>query len=171
MSTDTKPVPVLRETILKPLYVGEEIVVSETDGSETMANASQVFTGYLDPDFKNWGTDQPYCATNAQSVTVYEMCENATFADMFGSLGADLNQLCMTQSQIIKFCVDNRNKLRTQGYATFFLFKANGEYFVAYVLVDSGWLEAYVHRFDYSRVWIADDRHRVVVPQPVRSGL
>ena len=164
---ETKSVPApgtLSRTILVPLYVGEEIMVAETDGSETMAGAKKVFTGYLDGDFKNWKTNQPSSATKAQPVMVYEMREDARFAEMFGSLG-DLDKLIMTQSQIIKFCVDHRDKLRQEGYGTFFLFKVGEEFFVAHVHVAGRKLFAFVFRFDSSFVWFADSRPRVVVPQ------
>jgi hypothetical protein len=83
---------------------------------------------------------------------------------MFRSLG-DLDALCMEQGEIVDFVKKHRDKLHPNGWATFFLFKVNGEYFVAGVRVDGRRLGAIVHRFDYSDVWGAAYRRRVVVPQ------
>jgi len=76
------------------------------------------------PDFESCGTNQSSGPTKAQQVAVHEMQQDARFAEMFVSLG-DLDALCLTQSQIIRFCRDHRDKLRQSGYATFFLFKTN----------------------------------------------
>jgi hypothetical protein len=78
----------------------------------------------------------------------------------------DLNKLVMTQSQIIQFVQKHRKWLRTDGYATFFLFKVGDEFFVADVFFnDDGRLEVYVYRFSDDDVWRAEVRHRIVIPQ------
>ncbi len=153
-------------TILFPLYMGQEIVVGPTTGEETLAKAKDVFTGWLDSDFERWGTNKPGRKMEARAVAVHEMREkNATFAEMFGSLGGNLDALCMEQGEIVDFCRKHRDKLRQDGYATFFLFKVERQYFVAFVFVVRRKLEAFVYLFDFSDVWRADDRPRVVVPQ------
>ena len=93
------------------------------------------------------------------------MAKDATFAQMFGSLKADLDKLCLTQHQIKTFCEKHQNLLRADGYGTFFLFKGEGQFFVADVRVRSDGLRVYVYRFGYDFVWHAGGRHRVVVPQ------
>ncbi len=156
--------------ILVRLFVDETILVGPTDGTETLATA---FAGYLDGDFKDWKTKKPGKATGPLSVTVHEMNQNANFADMFGELG-NLDALCFEQGQIKRFCANHRDKLRTNGYTTFFLFKVDGdrgpEYFVALIRVTGRGLEADVRRFDCSYVWYAAPQHRVVVPQLVTSA-
>lgn len=156
-------------SILAPLYEGEEIVIGETDGKETFAKAQYVFDGYLDQNFERWGTDKPSEKTKAQRVASYKMREDANFTEIFGSFGRDLNALCLTQSQIIQFCVNHRTRLRQDGWSTFFLFKVEQEkgpeYFVAGIRVYEPLLWALVFRFAYSIVWHADDRRRLVFPQ------
>ena len=100
------------------------------------------------------------------NVTVLEMDKDADFQTMFGSLSNDLDALDMTQAQIKTFCKKHRNLLRADGYATFFLFKSKGKFFVADVSVyGDGSLRVRVDRFSRGYVWDADYRHRVVVPQ------
>ncbi len=161
VNANDEPAP---HPMLHRLYDDEKIMIGATNGQETMARAKNVFTGYLDPDFKNWGTDAAGRPTQQTGVAVYELRQNATFNQMFRSLG-DPNTLIWEQSQIIKFCQEYRNRLRQEGYATFFLFKFSDEFFVARVNVDAGKLEAPVHRFDGGHVWSADGRLQVVVPQ------
>ena len=151
--------------ILKSLSRGESLVLDALDGIETLANAKDVFA-YIDSDLINWGADEKGPATEETSVAVYEIAKDATFSQMFDSLSDDLNSLCLTQAQIINFVKKYRSWLRADGYATLFLFKSHGHLFVADVgLGSDGRLEVYVNRFEYSGVWGAEDRYRLVVPQ------
>ena len=143
-----------------------EIILEPTDGIRTIAQAKDIFTGYLDSNFENWGTDQKSDSTSEMPVSVYEMKKNANFPQMFNSLSSNLDKLCLTQSQIIQFVVNRRNWLRKDGYGTFFLFKSNGHFFVANVCISSsGKLDVFINHFELDSVWLADYQHRVVVQQ------
>lgn len=148
------------------LFEAETIHIGATDGTETLAKAGDVFTGYVDPDFRNWGLDVPDEETAEMPVTIHELVQDGAFADIYKSVGELLDDLCLTQAQIKKFCVDHRSKLRDGGYATFFLFKVDGKFFVANVHVYGvGRLTVYVFKFSYVCVWRAEFRHRFVFPQ------
>lgn len=150
---------------LKSISGGETLILDECDGSEGLADANDTFV-WIDQDFKNWGADAKGLATKKTPVTVYEMTKDATFAQMFGSLNADVRELCLTPHQIKDFVRKYRKWLRTGGYATFFLFESNNELFVARVrFYSDGELGVHVRRFGRSLVWHAAYRHRVVVPQ------
>jgi hypothetical protein len=153
--------------ILKLLSKGKSIIIDACDGTETLATAQEIFMSGIDSDFKNWGTNKPGIATTETAVEVHEMVKDTTFAQMFGSLGTDLDRLCLTQHQIKTFCKKHPNWLRADGYATFFLFKVDNQFFVAYVRVDSDGLRVNVDRFEDAYVWHAESAPRVVVPQLV----
>ena len=154
--------------ILSRLYADEKITVGATDGTETIAGSEKTFPGYLDPSFKKLGLDKPGQPMGPTPAEVHEMRQDATFARMFGALG-DVQKLIWEQSQIVEFCRTHSDRLRQDGYATFFLFEedtGNGpELFVADVGVDGRGLGASVCRFGNGRVWRAVSRLRVVVPQ------
>src|SRR3989344_800514 len=154
--------------ILSLISAGQTIEIGETDGKETLAKAQDVFTGYVDPDFQNWGLDVSGKPTQKSLVEVHEMIGDANFNGIFNDLGRPLAELVLTQAQIKRFARDNRNWLRTDGYATFFLFKENDEFCVARVSVyDDGQLRVRVHRFGCGGVWFAGIGRRVVVPQQI----
>lgn len=153
--------------ILRLLSKGQSIIIDACDGTETLANARDVFPSGIDPDLKRWGTDKAGRATEETAIQVHEMIKDATYAQMFGSLGTDLDKLCLTQHQIKNFCKKNPNWLRQDGYATFFLFKVNDQFFVADVGVGSVGLDVGVDRFGVDFVWSAVRLRRVVVPQLV----
>lgn len=150
---------------LSLLSGAETLMLDALDGKETLATAKEVFTSGIDGDLKKWGTNKPDIATKETAVDVHQLVKNATFAQMFGSLGTDLDKLCLTQSQIKNFCKKHSNWLRKDGYATFFLFKIKNQFFVADVDVDPDGLYVYVHRFESDSVWSAESSHRIVAPQ------
>ena len=150
--------------IFKLLSKDQSLVIEAVDGTKTLANAKDVFKSGIDFDFKNWGTNKPGNATKEMAVQVYEMTENATFPQMFGSLGTNLDKLCFSQHQIKTFCKKYPNWLCAD-YATFFPFKVEDHFFVACVRVVSDGLFVFVRRFESGFVWLAGCRHRVVVPQ------
>lgn len=153
--------------ILAPLYEGEDIIIGPTKGNETIANADDMFD-YVQPDFKARGTDVPSgVSTETARAKVYEMRDrNATFAQMFGSLGR-IRTRSWQQGQVIAFCRDNRDKLRQEGFGTFFPFKVKDRIrpFVACVCVGGERLEVAVFKLNYKDIWKAQAHRRVVVPQ------
>ena len=154
-----------QKTYLKTLYDGKPIILPPAKGSMTIAKSSDIFAGYLDSNFKNWGTDKKGIDTEEVPVSVLEIRRNGTFAQFLGSLSDNLEKLHFSQGQIVEFAKLHRNKLRAEGYGTFFLFKVGKEYFVANIFKGGILLEANVDRFDNSRIWRAVYRHRFVVPQ------
>lgn len=154
---------------LRRLYAEEEIVLDLTNGWRTIARAEEVFRGGIDSDFVDWHLDVTAQPTKAMKVAVYEMFrQDGTFAQIYGSI-LPLDQrdrLCLTPHQWIDFCVKYKDKLRQDGYGTFFLFKVGEEYFVANVRVNGGGtLSAFADRFSRDRVWRAEDYHRFVLPE------
>ncbi len=171
-----------KNEFLKLISGGETLILDECDGSEGLADANDIFN-WIDSDFVDYGADQKGLATGKTPVRVHEMAEDGTFAQMFGYLfGAspdgmdvarfveqyrgELEKRCLTPHQIKNFVRKHRKWLRKDGYATFFLFESNSEFFVASVRVHSdGSLRVDVYRFEYSDVWYAENRRPVVVPQ------
>lgn len=150
---------------LKLISGADELKIPATTGKATLVKAKNTFCSGIDSDFKNWGTDKAGVAKEEAQVSVYELVRHARFAEMFNSLSTDLDELCLTQDQIIEFCKTHTSWLRKKGYGTFFLFKVNNEFFVCRVRVYGDGLCAYVNRLAYVSVWNADYAHRVVVPQ------
>ncbi|MDD2288843.1 MAG: hypothetical protein PHY55_08395 [Bacteroidales bacterium] len=158
-----------KSSLLNVLYENEKIVLSALNGNRTIYNSREVFPSRVDPDFKNWDLNKKSKSTPETEVKIYEMVKNATFKDIFTSLSDDLDSLCLTQDQIIDFCVKYPERLRQDGYGTFFLFKKRrlfrrDKFFVVRVRVSSDGLRVGVNHFDDASVWNADCRHRVVVP-------
>jgi len=173
-SLDPKAVSEAIQKLINPnqflhrLYADEEIMIGATTGEETIADASDLFPGFLDSDFKNWETNKPSGVTTKPVLaTVFEMYQkNGTFRQIFGSLG-NIDDLCWEQGQILNFVREHSNKLHPKGWATFLPFKVKGveESFVVCVRRDADELRADVRRFGRDNVWAVENRSRVVVPQ------
>lgn len=150
---------------MKPLH--QNLPIPATDGTQVIARAKKVFTGHIDYDFKNWNTEVLHPETEATEFAVLELeGKYMTFKQMF----TDPEKQCVTQSQIIAFCNEHKDKLYTK-CATFFLFKVDNEFFVACVDLVGGAWRAYAYRFSHDYVWLAQSRHRVVVPQLAAQSL
>jgi len=152
-------------SILRLISGGEKIMIESSDGKATIANAKNTFKPYIDGNFNNWKLNTPGSATPEMLVDIYEIIQDANFSQIFNSLNSDLDKLVLTQAQIIGFCEKHPNWLRQEEYATLFLIKVNGEYFVVNVRVYSDGLNICASRFEYDDVWNAKYLHRVVIPQ------
>ncbi len=145
---------------------GERPTIGPTNGKDMIAEASDVFTTYIDSNFKSFGIDVPSKPTKETEVQVLEMVKDGRFKQLFGSFGENLDRLCLTQSQIISFVRNHKRWLSVGGNGTFFLFKVKEEYFVADVSLESGKPRVNVCYLGGGAIWSANSGHRVVVPQP-----
>jgi len=150
---------------LKLLYP-ESVIIGPCDGSETLAEAHDVFE-IIDTDFERWGANKRGRATGSTPVWVCELKEDAMFTEMFG----DPDRVCFSQHQVKKFCRENPQYLSPSTTILIpFRVKTekNGEeerFFVAFVYMGSGGaLKVFVYQFECSDVWLAVRRPRVVVP-------
>jgi hypothetical protein len=162
-----KPKPVASHC--RSLSKGKKVIIGATNGRATIAEAKGTFHGYISRDFVNYGTNVLGQPTKRTRVEVLELVWDGTFGQIYRGFRRNLESLCLTQSQIIRFVKDHVNWLRADGYATIFLFneKVNGkeEFFVACVRWCGGRLGVDVYSLSYDDVWSAGDRRRIVVPQ------
>lgn len=143
---------------MKPLY--QNIPIPKTTGKKLIKDQKKLFN-YIDSDFEGYGANKIGTPQDKTDLAVLELTENMTFKQMF----TNPEGMALTQEQIIFFIENNKDKLRDDGYATFFLFKSGTAFFVANVDVNSDGLRVYVCRFVHDGVWGAERRRRVVVPQ------
>jgi hypothetical protein len=157
----------IKTSHLTELYREEQIFVDECGGDKEsgLHYAGDLFTGYLSTNLKDWNLINPQAKTEKAEMKVFEMHKDDDYRRIFGSFNKDLETLCMTQAQIKNFCEKNKDKLRTNGYGTLFLFKEGDSFFVAHVgFRDDGRLKLCVFEFSNGCVWSASCQHRVVVP-------
>ena len=155
-----------KPAILRLISGGQSLVIGPTNGTRTLVDASDVFPGGIDSDFRNWDASGPSGPTPETPVEVFELVKDATFEQMFSSVADELDRLCFTEDQIIEFVQTHPSWLRTGGYGTFFPYKRNRKFFVAYVGFHARVeLDVSVYKLGYDYVWDAGYRHRVVRPQ------
>jgi|GEM_PF-2814347 len=141
---------------LSRLFPMERMMVPAMDGTETLAS-SGVFIGGV------YGLTIPASGKPTPEVeaTVNEMIEDGTYTEIFGSLGQDRKR--WQQGQVAEFCRVNPDKLRKDGFGTFF--EIEGGFVVDVNFGDEGRLEAFVYPLEDGSVWGAGDRRRFVLPQ------
>ena len=145
--------------------IAKDLNLKAADGKRLIKDAEKLFTAGIGSNFVNWGLNKVQAATKAIVTEVHQLVKNGTYEQMFKSLGRSLDELVMTQSQILDWVETHRSQLSKNW--TFFLLKEGDEYFVVDVHAYSdGRLSAYVYRFSNVNVWDAETGHRLVVPQP-----
>lgn len=144
------------DSFLRRLFADEAVAVPATAGAKTFANSGFV-VGYIHPDYK-----PSQRSAEAVNTSVHEIVRDGRFTDFLGSPN-ESRPRWQTECQIVVFCELHRDKLRGDGYATFFELEDG---FVANVdVVDGGRLVVRVRRLSDGYVWHAECRHRVVLPQ------
>jgi hypothetical protein len=119
---------------LKLISGKREIFIAPTDGTETIAEAAEVF-GRIDPNFNDWGLNRSSYPTGRRQIEVYQLVETASLKRIFTSLKKNPDTLCLTQAQIKVICRDYYDELENGSakMPNLFLFKTGQEFFVAWV--------------------------------------
>ncbi len=146
------------------LWYKESTTLAPTKGEVMLAEASDVFTGNIDDDFKSLGTDRAGHDTDETVVDIYEVSKAGDYQTLFGSLSTDPSSLVLSQGQITGFAYRFRSLLRNSNYATFFLFEVEGKLFVAIVSEYRSRLRVWVNHFDQDCSWITNRYLQLVVP-------
>ena len=92
----------------------EGVPIAPSSGTETF-RSSGVFPGGA------YGVKMPAPSgrpTGPTLATVHKQKTDGRFLQIFGELGEE--RLCWQESQVVAFCRDHPEKLRTGGYGTFF---------------------------------------------------
>lgn len=155
---------------LKLVSGAETISLDADDGTVTLANAVDVFTGYLDSDFENYGTNVHGPEMPAINVQVWELIKNGNFKTIFAGIINNPSLLCIGQGQVKQFPQKFGKWVRSDRI-TFVPFKVkfpddHEEIFVAGLnRYDDGRLRAFVCRFSGGDVWFAGYGAWFVLPQ------
>lgn len=168
-SAETQAKPV---AYLKRLFEGEKIILEPTDGTRVISHenesAKSVFAAGIDENFVNWHLDGPSPPTRESECVVFERTNNdASLAQIFGSVGCPLEQLKWTPHQIIQFCERHHDKLDQDWNGTFFLLRGGDKSFVAEAfMLSPGHLSLRAYSLSGDSTPLAEGRHRFVFPKP-----
>ncbi len=153
------------------------LILPATNGELNFLRAGKVFVANLDNNYVNWGLNFSDKATIKSPFMIYQLIKNGNFEQIYNSFGLPLNYLCMTQHQIINFCLKFPEKLIQEEYFNFFLSKKEGaghtEYFVIQVALMGERLANSVRLISLPHVWLKEYQLQFIVPQvqPASNGL
>ncbi len=166
--------------ITRIMFEGQSFPIEASDGKRTISSDKNIV--WIDPDFKDLWLDQPSQPTKMINVVVHEMTAKGTFLEIFSGINNNPSKLVMTMAQILIFCGQHRDKLRQDGFVTFFLtertlnifqkirrrfFNREPKYFVVRVYVLAGGLDVHVSYFESGHIWSGQNNYRLVSPQPI----
>ena len=96
-------------------------------------------------------------------IRFYEIVDDATFLQMFGSFLKGFDALCLAEAQIKK--MRGGKGLSITG-STFFLYKNKGQYFVKQIIGNRDNSISNEYGLNKGIIWCNSDKHRIVVPDP-----
>ena len=155
------------------------LTLAPAKGTQTIATATNVFQGHINECFLLPSVNQSSSDTNATVLDVLDMTEDGDYKTLFASFWRDLFSICLSQGQIVNFCLTYPEYLRKNAYGTLFLFSVKcsnsegHELLVAEVRVCAGRLHALLYPYRDKYVWDKRFSHRLVVPKglPIQSSL
>jgi len=156
---------ICKKEFLKELFPKKELVLPPNDGQKVIANSSDVFKFWIDPWFLREKHKQRQKISAKTPVKVYEIIDDVSFDEIFNLFHKNLNNYCLTQSQIIDYCQLYSDYLRKGGYESYFLFKEDYQFFLAYVYVYSDGLEINSISLKSSCILSAEDKLRLILPK------
>ncbi len=119
------------------LACNESLIIPPVDGKRSIARSVSIFSGGMTGYYKSLYLDLPSQPTTEVSVSIRKITDYDSYMGMFTTICKDINELCLTQHQIVEFCRLHTgwmisNKLITRSWqSTCFLFKQNNEFYVA----------------------------------------
>jgi hypothetical protein len=154
--------------VLRPLYPSRLLTLPATTGKRTIAK-----------DFNFWGRDKFLEQKNVNrpseerpetTVQIFSLRSDrdANLEQMFQFFGRPFDELCLTQDQIVAFCENHREHLRSHGIPRFFLFKVEHKFMVAEISsYDPGVLGIGVSDVLLPTPWDGAKQPQIVVPMNV----
>ncbi len=144
------------EKYLFQLYKDENIIVKATSGTENI-EGSDLFSERVYLDTLPSLIGEP---TQDTIACIYEVVNDGTFIDFFGSFGEDRKR--WQESQVLQFCRDHRDKIRIGSYVT--LFELENGCVVGVLIDDDNRLRAFIRSLNYPALWQAYYRRRLIIP-------
>ena len=153
--------------MLKEIIFPEKIIAPTLSG-ERIISESQLWS---DSCFNNWGLNERGKQTPETELLVFRLSGSGKLREIFESFGKNLNQLKLSQDQIISFSQKYLHDLlrREEDASAFFLFENKGKFFFVGICIDEANdnLEAYAYKFSDCHVWQEKCNHYIVILKPL----
>ena len=150
---------------LKLVSYGERIVIEPTDGKDIITQAVELFGMGIEMDLNNIDTEFEGEPARETVVQIFEMTKNGTLNQVLRSFEENLDNISLTQSQIISFVKNNEKWFRTGSCTMAFLFFVGESYCVVRVTWIDGEFYATIVNLANKSVWRSSNRVRFVIPE------
>lgn len=108
----------------------KSVVIGATSGKRVITKSEHVFNSFIDKDFEKWDLESWEDARPKTKLLIYEIDEDVNFSQIFTKINSDLNQIILTQDQVVEFCEKHLKRINEDGCQVFFLTKKEEKYFV-----------------------------------------
>ena len=157
---------------LKLISGGIDIVIGPTEGKRKLIEMRELFLpicyrGSLASLCYTVNSKTPSCLPRPETrLQVFELIRGGSSRQIFSGLGLELDQLCLTEDQIILFHEKHRKWHPDGNLGTLALFKLGDDYFIAQAGggLSGSKLDMGIRNLDDSANWTSNFQIRVVVP-------
>ena len=109
-----------------PVFVDDNIVISAVNGTQTISDSNNVFTGGIDNQ-STWGVKKEIQETPSTPIRILKIKHNINFRDMFALLGGNLDELSLLNTKLVNFVSNIINiSTRNNTSLSFFLKEKSG---------------------------------------------
>jgi hypothetical protein len=149
--------------LLERIFPEEEIILNKTTGDKRIFQAKNVFSSWIDPDFKQLVSASGQ-KTREVPVEIYQLTEHAGLEELTRELKTKTKSLSLVQSQIILFCQEKEKYLHPNWITFFFLDEPQGDFLIGVSVACNG-LRINIHSFKDLKVLRGKCFYRFVVPK------
>lgn len=150
--------------IVRCISADRRIAILPTHGKRTIASSSGIFA-QIDQEFHLH--QSPARLTGVTEVEIFELVGSANYCEIFESFGRPIDELCLTQDQIVSYAETYPTLFPADDViSTFFLFKSGSCCYIPRIRRSgSSRMIARCSTLAYEPAWPASQRHRIVIPR------
>lgn len=149
---------------------------SSSDGNETIARAVDVFDGDIDPEFLHAKLNIPGKSMKSRQIQFHPVGVRGKLGEIFLGISANLNDLCLEQSEVCSIVRKHKTLLAECGCQYFILIKSGVDFFAVRASfhrhhdaeVDFGIVKKLtvspISIQEDARVWDPSDRYKIITP-------
>lgn len=165
----------IKKRLLKVIPGSERLIIDACNGEKTFHNAKNIFPAGIDGAKKRWkkgnlGTQIIPTTRTIVQVHCIKYAEEFTIDQLFSSLRSDINNLLLTENQIIDFCEKHPEWLNTNRHGTLFLTKIGPRTFIANIDTFYNGLGGVIDHFEIIKNLKVGIYVRIVAPKATVYG-
>lgn len=129
-----------KSEVWKRIYKNEVIKIESLDGKRTIFDTKNVFK-IVSSELQSLQLKETERKTPKTHLIVYKMIKDGRIKEVLNSYKGSFRKLCLTQDQIVEFCIQHQEYLTQNIYGNFFIIRKRWWFFWHKYFVINVWFE------------------------------